>query len=91
MATRQITVRLDEDVFRQISARAQIINTPVSAEISKLLIWALDKQVEMDQDLLKKMHVKLASSRPRTSGAAAQPAAPEKPRSRQQRSLVQSD
>lgn len=62
MATRQITVRLDERIFTQIEGRSKILGTAVSVEIGKLLLWALDKQVEMDREQVKKMHESTSTS-----------------------------
>lgn len=72
MAIKQFTLRLNSEVYDQISVRAQLLCRSVNKEIETLLAWAIDRQVEVDEETLQKMRDHLAGKGRETSKTAAE-------------------
>lgn len=71
MPNRQFTLRIDADLYSQISKRAALLNRSVNKEIEILLAYAIDHQIEADEKTCDKIRQVLAGNRKDTSALDA--------------------
>lgn len=55
MRTHPFTLRLPIDIHQQLQERSKIIGRSLNKEIEHLVIWALNRQIELDEALILKM------------------------------------
>lgn len=54
-AKKQHTLRLPIDLFEQLEQRAAVMGRSLNSEITKLLEWTIERQVEADQAIITRM------------------------------------